>query len=279
MVLFNVGPDRFDPTCINKTSLPHMLISSSPGKAERVMASGNERTRTRFNSPYQPQLKLGYFLNPSDKFALILDFMNEKREDRAVYLTMTYDYVEGRPEGFSNFRTIWLDVAQCGTSEVRAPVQSGKFNVSQVWTANLNADILGGGGHLHDGGSHLTIDVDGKEVCDSVATYSKTNGTSGMGGMGGMGGMAAGGKKIVEVEEELASINLKKRDGPHLNGEHISAMSPCAGKTMGLDKVKKGQTWKITGFYDYDKYPGMMIEGKQSNVMGIALVMVKNWSV
>jgi hypothetical protein len=275
MVLFNVGPNRFDPTCVNKTSLPHMLISSSPGKAERVMASGNERTRTRFNSPYQPKSKLGYFLNPADKFALILDFMNEKTEERVVYLTMTYDYVEGRPEGFSNFRTIWLDVAQCGTSEVRAPVQSGKFNVSQLWTANLNADILGGGGHLHDGGSHLTIEVDGKEICDSVATYSKTNGT---GGMGGMGGMAAGGK-FVEVEEELTSISLKKRDGPHLNGEHISKMSPCAGKTLGLDKLEKGQTWKITGFYDYDKYPGMINNGKQSNVMGIALIMVKNWSV
>jgi hypothetical protein len=276
MVLFNVGPTRFDPTCTNKTSLPHMLISSSPGKAERVMASGNERTRTRFHSPYQPQLKLGYFLNPEDKFALILDFMNERAEDRAVYLTMTYDYVEGRPEGFSNFRTIWLDVAQCGTSEVRAPVQSGKFNVSQVWTANLNADILGGGGHLHDGGTHLTIEVDDKEICDSVATYSKTNGT---GGMGGMGGMAAIGKTLTHVEEELIGTNLQKRDGPHLNSEHISAMSPCAGKTMGLDKVKKGQNWKITGYYDYDKYPGMVMNGKQSNVMGIALVMVKNWSV
>jgi hypothetical protein len=235
------------------------------------MASGNERTRTRFNSPYQPKEKLGYFLKASDKFALILDFMNEKPEDRVVYLTMTYDYVDGRPEGLSNFRTIWLDVAQCGTSEIRAPVQSGKFNVSETWNVNLNGDILGAGGHLHDGGTHLTLTVDGKEICDSKATYAKTNGTGAMGGMGGGGMGAMGGMKF---------LDLMKRDGPHsLDGEHISAMSPCSGKDMALKKLQKGQKWQITAHYDYDKHGGMKMGGKQSNVMGIALLLIKNWTV
>jgi hypothetical protein len=273
MVLFNVGPNRFDPTCVNKTSLPHMLIGSTPSKAERVMASGNERTRTRFNSPSAPKEKLGYYLNEADQFSLILDFMNEKPEDRIVYLTMTYDYVEGRPAGFSNFRTIWLDVAQCGTSEVRPPVQTGKFNISQSWTANLNGDILGGGGHLHDGGTNLVLDVDGKEVCNSVAKYTKTNGTGAMGG-GAMGGMGA--MKLVDLE---ASISLRKRDGPSLGGEHISSMSSCSGKALAINKLQKGQKWKITGYYDYDQHGGMQSHGKQSNVMGIAILLVKNWSV
>src|ERR1700712_5469738 len=106
MVLFNSGPKRFDPTCVGKTSLPHILIGSSPGKSERLMASGNERTQTRFNSPYNPGEKLGYYMNPEDKFAFIVDFMNENKEGKVVYLTMTYDYIEGRPEGFSNLRSI-----------------------------------------------------------------------------------------------------------------------------------------------------------------------------
>jgi hypothetical protein len=284
MVLFNSGPNRFDPTCVGKTSLPHLLIGSDPGKSERLMASGNERTSTRFNSPYNPGEKLGYYMSPTDKFSFIVDFMNENKEDKIVYMTMTYDFIDGRPEGFSNFRSIWLDVAQCGTSEIRPPKESGTFAVSQDWTANLNADILGAGGHLHDGGDHLTLMVDGKEVCDSVATYGVTppnNGTKSAGGMGGMG-MGAMSRAIDSISR-LASIegfqSLTKRDGPGgMDMPHITRMSFCSGKTMGITQVKKGQKWKITGYYDYDKHSGMKANGHQSNVMGISIMMVKNWT-
>jgi hypothetical protein len=280
MVLFNSGPKRFDPTCVGKTSLPHILIGSSPGKSERLMASGNERTQTRFNSPYNPGEKLGYYMNPEDKFAFIVDFMNENKEDKVVYLTMTYDFIEGRPEGFSNFRSIWLDVAQCGTSEVTPPSGKTVFDVSQEWVANLDATILGAGGHLHDGGSHLTLDVDGKTVCDSVASYGAANGTvAAMSPGAAMSRAVASVNRLAELEN-LDSKYLSRRDGPAdvMKAEHITAMSLCSGKTMGVSKVVKGQKWKISGFYDYDKHGGMMSHGKESNVMGIAIMMVKNWS-
>jgi hypothetical protein len=282
MVLFNSGPKRFDPTCVGKTSLPHLLIGSNPGKSERLMASGNERTQTRFNSPYNPGEKLGYYMDAADKFAFIVDFMNENKEDKVVYLTMTYDFIDGRPEGFSNFRSIWLDVAQCGTSEVAPPAGKTQFDVSQTWVANLDATILGAGGHLHDGGSHLTLDVDGKTVCDSVASYGVSNGTSTMTPGAAMGRMVASVSRLAELEN-LNSSYLSRRDGPGHHGdmtkaEHITAMSICSGKTMGVAKVQKGQKWKISGFYDYNKHGGMESNGKESNVMGIAIMMVKNWS-
>jgi hypothetical protein len=281
MVLFNVGPNRMDPTCVGEFSLPHLLISSDPGHSERLMASGNERTRTSFNSPYAPKEKLGYYMNPEDKFRFILDFMNEKDEDRIVYLTMTYDYIQGRPEGFSNYRTIWLDIAQCGTSEVRPPSGKVKFDVSQDWVANLNGDILVAGGHLHDGGTHIALTVDGKEVCDSVASYSNNSagGAMGGGGMANGGAMAGMNGKFVSLQN-LA--NLEKRDSPNHGMslvEHISKMGVCAGSTMVIRQVKKGQTWRITAYYDYDQHKGMIENGRQSNVMGIVVMMVKNWSV
>jgi hypothetical protein len=277
MVLFNGGPKRFDPTCVGQASLPHYLVSSDPSKSERLMASGNERTTTRFNSPLTPNDKLGYYLNKADKFSLIVDFMNERPQDKVVYMTITYDYVDGRPPGFSNYRTIWLDVAQCGTSEVAAPKQTGKFVVKQTWKANLNGDIIGAGGHLHDGGVRLALEVDGKEVCDSRATYAK-GGPGGMaagGGMMGGGGMSMAGKRAVEGL-------LEKRDpqGHHdgvAGGDHISAMSMCSGSTMAIKRVLKGQKWVIKGYYDYDKHAGMKANGKQTNVMGIAVMMIKNW--
>lgn len=292
MVLFNTGPKRFDPTCVGQTSLPHILVSSSPDKSERLMASGNERTTTRFNSPYTPDEKLGYYMNPADKFSFIVDFMNENKEEKTVYLTMTYDFVDGRPPGFSNFRSIWLDVAQCGTSEVTPPSGKKVFEISQNWNANLNADILGAGGHLHDGGTLLTLKVDGKVICNSDATYgvteNKGNGTKAGGAMGGMamGRMVESVSRLADMEnyptEALypTSRQLVARDGPHsgMSKEHITKMGICFGKTIGVQRVEKGQKWTITGHYDFDKHAGMLENGKVSNVMGIAIMMVKNWS-
>jgi hypothetical protein len=114
MVAFTVGSGRMDPTCVNKTSLPHMVIGTDPAKAERFFSSGNERSQARFNPPWVKDQVLGYYLNPTDKFSFIVDLMNQNMDDRVVYMTMTYDYVEGRPAGLDNVKAVWLDAAQCG---------------------------------------------------------------------------------------------------------------------------------------------------------------------
>jgi hypothetical protein len=43
-------------------------------------------------------------------------------------------------------QALWLDVAQCGTSEIAPPVQSGQFVSKYSWTANIEGEILGAGG-------------------------------------------------------------------------------------------------------------------------------------
>jgi hypothetical protein len=284
MVLFTTGPKRFDPTCTGTASLPHMLIGSNADKSERLMASGNERTTTRFNSPYTPNEKLGYPLNPADKFDFIVDFMNENKQDKIVYLTMTYDFIEGRPEGFSNFRSIWLDIVECGTSEKAAPKGKDKFVEKKTWVANLDGDILGMGGHLHDGGVNLEVRVDNEIECDSVATYGVTPGGK-SGGMMGGDGMGAMGRMISTVSRFASgnsNASLEKRDGPGhgITGmPHITKMSVCGGPTLPVRKLKKGQNWSIHAYYDYAKHNGMKTAaGAESNIMGIAIMMVKNWS-
>jgi hypothetical protein len=185
-------------------------------------------------------------------------------EDKTVYMTMTYDYVEGRPAGIGNVKAIWLDAAQCGTSEIFPPKQTGDYSVKYTWTANINGEILGAGGHLHDGGTHLTLSVDGKQICDSVATYG-----SGKAGMGGpaMGGMDGGEKATAP---KGAAPSLAKQ-------EHITAMSGCFDDKLGLKELKKGQKWTLEAFYDYSKHAGMTHgNGKQENVMGIAIMYIKN---
>lgn len=104
MVALAVGPGRMDPTCVGKTSLPHMVIGSDAAHSERFYSSGNERSQARFNPPWVKDQVLGYHLNPTDKFAFIVDLMNQNMDDRTVYMTMTYDYAEGRPKGIDNVK-------------------------------------------------------------------------------------------------------------------------------------------------------------------------------
>jgi hypothetical protein len=121
---------------------------------------------------------------------------------------------------------------------------------------------MGAGGHLHDGGTHLTLKVDGKQVCDSVAKYGA--GKAGMGG-GAMAGM--GGGSASTSAPSIASV------------EHITSMSACTGDSLGIKQLKKGQKWELEAFYDYAKHNGMTHEnGKQENVMGISIMYVKNAS-
>lgn len=146
MVAFTQGSKRMDPTCVGKFSMPHMLMGSSPSNSERFFSVGNEKSVARFNPPWVKDQLLGYHLYENDKISFIVDLMNQNKQDKVVYMTLTYDYIEGHPNGIDSIKAIWLDVAQCGTSEILPPVQKGQFVSQYNWTANIEGEILGAGG-------------------------------------------------------------------------------------------------------------------------------------
>jgi hypothetical protein len=120
---------------------------------------------------------------------------------------------------------------------------------STVWTANFEGTIIGAAGHLHDGGQRVTLDVDGKRVCNSEASY----GTS---------------PEFISKSEGMAH----KESATH----HVSKMSLCVGDKFTDKKLVKGQKWRLRVEYDYAKDKGMThTNGKQSNVMGIAIMYVR----
>ncbi|TID27951.1 Diphthamide biosynthesis protein 2 [Venturia nashicola] len=248
-VQFVIGPGRVDATCgDNPQSLPHMLIGSTSKGSERFFSSGNERTPA-FLQDWSGTTNVGYHLRKEDKMAFIVDLMNENMKDELVYLTISYDYVPGRPAGFDDMKPVWFDAAQCGTSEVKAPKQSGNFTVTAPkWVANFEGDILGSAGHLHDGGTNILLVVDGKTVCNSDATY---------------GGSPEYVQKNPMMHKDSAV-------------EHISKMKVCMNESFTLKKLVKGQVWTLKAVYDYSKQKGMLHEdGKQSSVMGIAIMYVR----
>jgi len=280
MVLFNIGKGANDATC-TVFGLPHVIVGSLPASSERIFSSGNERTMVFFNPPglKGTDQNVGYPVHPADRFGLIADLMNMNPQSKQVYMTMYYDYVEDHPQGWGEVKPVWFDVAQCGTSEVGGGTAGSSFKISAApWSANFEGEVLSIGGHIHDGGTHLDVTMNGKVACTSKATY----------------GSNAEAKARADIIKEggIPPLDLKVKDtgdhagmAGHAGGQHIIAMSVCGESVEGngspnsplnVKTVAKGQSWALNAYYDYKQRQGMKNNrGGMDNVMGISIMFVK----
>jgi hypothetical protein len=238
---------------------------------------------------------------------MIVDLMNMNMQAKEAYLTIYYDYVDGHPKEFQEVKPVWMDAMQCGTSEVSGRSPGAKFDFSSSpWIANFDGEVLGTGGHLHDGGTKVEIIVDKKVVCTSVPTYGTDEEAMARANVAKQGGLApAHPKRAAEpyaYPQSPAKGNAKggaspakgsvKADPPaggahsHAGGKHIIAMSICADNKAGITDMpispldiktlKKGQSWVLKAFYDYNQFPGMKNSyGSMSTVMGISIMYAK----
>jgi hypothetical protein len=258
MVGLTVGPGRWDATCLTAPrSLPHLAVGATPKNSERFLSSGNERMPIVLLSSASSHQKAGYHLRKTDSFKFLVDLMNMNMEDRVVYLTLTYDLVDGAlPTGWMDVKPVWLDAENCASSDVDPPQETGIFALtSKPWTPNFEGEVLSLGGHLHDGGSHLEVmATNSSSVCTSEAKYAEN---------------------FKYVFKDFA--NTAMMGGDHVAEKHISSMSWC-GHSNALPKVKtlkKDQSWMLKGNYDYDRFEGNKDRnGKQDHIMAISIVYV-----
>lgn len=167
-------------------------------------------------------LQAGYYLGPEDGLGLVVELMNEAPEARDAVLSLEWTVVDGRPDGWRVVVPVWLDVdGVCGEhgSEIEPP-SNKTFTLVQedVWRADLEGEVVFGGGHVHDGGTGLEIVRNGVVVCDSVAGYAESEGYV----------------QMVDMVMEM---------------EHISSMRTCAGF-----RVDKGDEWRVRADYDFGKH-------------------------
>ena len=233
---------------------------------------------------------LGYPIYPADRFGLIMDLMNMNNQAKEVYLTIYYDYVDGHPQTMSEVKPVWLDAAQCGTSEISGRSPGARFDfASPAWIANFEGTVLGTGGHLHDGGVKVDIVVNSKVICTSVPTYGTDEQARVRADIAKAGGVVTDNPKHNNVPP--VKLNTKRQApahaGGHMSAKHIIAMSICAENDMGvtdipisplkLTELKRGQSWVLKAYYDYNQHPGMKRGGtnSMSTVMGISIMYAK----
>ena len=109
-------------------------------------------------------------------------------------------------------------------------------------------------GHLHDGGTHLTVKRNRRDVlCDSVASY------------GDKGDCAS------YAFSETVHRNGHGHDHGHGEDVHVSGLSTCTN----LGRVEVGDKLGVTAYYDTTLHEPMEAhDGELEPVMGIAIMYV-----
>jgi len=212
---------------------------------EYVFESCNERSEVVFFVP-NSTISIGYFLRSADRFILNTEFMNTEDKEKWVWLTLTYNYVEGTPPAYKDARVVWMSIgpSRCvrgidnpfGKTNVTAaqqPIKNAFSEYSFPWTSPHDGWVFGGSGHVHDGSVSIEIFKNDELICTSVPHYS----TKATGAMGGM----------------------KKRQliGTAVNNTQIEHVGVQEGYTFNPPlPIKKGDTMHIKVNYDFTKHPG-----------------------
>jgi hypothetical protein len=264
MVHFNVGPRRWDAAGVTESScLPMEGVNTMGGAAlgkgsisarntDRYFVTGNERVPFHYYSaPSGGHNATAYHLDSGDKFFYLVELMNMNMGDKTVYITMTYDILDGAlPPGWSDVKTIFLDANACKSSEVPSPKGKIKFDIaSRAWKPNVEGRIIDSIGHLHDGGVSIEISSGSSFLCKSKPVYS-------------------GAAEYVYRDTGMAM------HGDKVAKDHISTMEGCGLKDIGVPRVTKGQSWTVRGYYDYNQKSANLEGGSPSEVMAIAIVLV-----
>jgi len=175
---FNVVDQNGAPVSAHDVHLHHIVMTTSarqdalcPGRAERFIGAGMERTPIYLFGPYT------YLVGANDQWGSIWHLMNETDQTKTVYIQYTLRYQPGANATNSRPVNVYFqDVTGCGSSTYDVPGDGGPGSVhtnSRSWTAPDDGYAVYTGGHLHDGGIDITLRNETKDEveCKSVASY------------------------------------------------------------------------------------------------------------
>jgi hypothetical protein len=258
----------------------------------------------------------GYYIGPDDNFGFLVELMNMVEYSRDAVMTMTWEYIPSVPAGFDKVKPLWLDIGGCtGSSDQPAKAnQAFQYTDPMPWTSNFNGRITWVGGHLHDGGVHLTVNKNNNILCDCIAAYGQSSAYVDGGSMSmssTMSGMSmrpratmsmSGMSMNSSMDMSGSSMDMSTTKASSMAGiimgtstsMPMSTSTSMAGMNMGTDTVHIssisscsnvgivgiGDTLSITAYYNSTKYSLMTnTDGSLAPIMGIAIAYVADMNL
>jgi hypothetical protein len=178
---FDVVDQNGTPVSVHDVHLHHIVMTTParqdrlcPGRRERFIGSGMERTPITLRHPYT------YLVGANEQWGSIYHLMNETppgTPERTVYIQYTLGYQPGA--NATNSRPVvpyFMDVTGCGNSTYDIPGNGGPGSIhvnSGSWPAPADGIAVFAGGHLHEGGIDITLkdSAPGSLACTGTATY------------------------------------------------------------------------------------------------------------
>lgn len=153
--------------------------------------------------------------------------------------------------------------------------------------SNFTGRITWVGGHLHDGGVHLTVNKNNKVICDCVAEYGgnpayidggSMSMTSSMSGVSMSSSMDMSGSSMDMSATKTSSTSVPQSSSTGMAGMnlgtdtvHISSISSCSN----AGTISVGDTLSVTAYYDSIKHSLMTdTDGKLAPIMGITIAYI-----
>ncbi len=185
---FGIKGARFDlvdqndqPVSVHDVHLHHLVLTTSarqdqlcPGRRERFLATGMERTPITLKDPYT------YLVGANDQWGAIYHVKNDTPPGtpyKTVRIKYTIDYQPGANATNSRPLDVYFqDITGCGGSTYDVPGDGGPGSVhvkSKAWTAPRDGIAVFSAGHLHNGGIDITLrdEANNATVCQGVASY------------------------------------------------------------------------------------------------------------
>jgi hypothetical protein len=199
----------------------------------------------------------GTYLPKGTTFQLVSELASMRDEPVDIYVTVDYEWLPGKPPGYMNILAIPQDASggnprpPAGKSTFVFTSRPTKLTVegkvlSQYGFAALYkftlAVILTRSSHLHDGGIHTEIFINGKMVCDSKTEYGTDPTYIQTGKNAGLDNSALGTPKQIAAKGTLRAIT------------HISNFGECPGTTA----IHKGDQIVTKAYYNYTERPTLL---------------------
>jgi hypothetical protein len=232
------GPNRTDVACPNSKRTQGM---------ERMLAIHNDRNETFYGLTATD--RMGFYLGKDDAFDLELVLKTEVNMPKELTFAIEWEFVPGKPAGYSDVKGVWIDAAPCSAmmSDIPPPPNNSKFTLTakEAWAAPYDGRFLNTVGHMHDGGIKTEILVNDVPVCTSEAEYDGS-------------------------PEYITSTKAIAEGAPKMS--HISRYTPC----LNIGEFKRGDQVRMRTSYDFGKWkPGLDKVGHVSHVMGLSLVFME----
>jgi len=174
------------------------------------------------------EVKSGYYIGPKDVINFGMDIVNYQDRERTVYMANEIEYFTGKPADYTDAQTHVLMLGMCdggsammGAMNIHPPKDKKQFTMtgSKPIVVEKEGYMVGTSGHLHDGGLHMVITINEKEVCDSQIEY--------------------GGPGHEQVQP---------------NGKVWKTLARTIGCPAPI-RVHKGDRIQMRAFFDFDKHP------------------------